>query len=171
VIDKVSRTCTVCAHVDRSAIDAALVARLDSIRDIAGQYGLKRASLDRHRQAHIPVALAQATQAAEVVEATSLLDQVRALLADARRIQQAAEAAKDLRTALSAVREQARTLELLARLLGELESSTTVTVNVNQAATELSTEELESYSEQLAELAQEQRDARALLAAGSEVTP
>jgi len=115
--------------------------------------------------------LAQATQAAEVVEATSLLDQVRALLADARRIQQAAEAAKDLRTALSAVREQARTLELLARLLGELESSTTVTVNVNQAATELSTEELESYSEQLAELAQEQRDARALLAAGSEVTP
>jgi len=123
-----TQRCKACSHPERAAIDAALVTGTGTVRDIAGQHGLSPSSLDRHRQAHIPAALAQATQAAEVVQADDLLGQVRSLLADARRIQQAAEAARDLKTALAGVREQARVLELLAKLLGELESSTTVNV-------------------------------------------
>jgi len=74
--------------------------------------------------------MALAAQAAEVVSGNTLLEQVRALLLDAKGIQAKASAAQDLKTALGAIREQARIFELLARLLGELESSTTVNVNV-----------------------------------------
>jgi len=125
------RVCTVCTHPERRAIETAQLAGIDTIRTIADQHAVSHQAVVRHR-AHIPQSLALASEAAEVVEAGTLLDQVRTLLADARRIQHSAEAAKDLKTALAGVREQARVLELLAKLLGELEGNgTTVNVQTN----------------------------------------
>lgn len=47
------RVCTVCRHRERGAIDEALVAGPDSIRDVAGQFRLSKSAVDRHRRRHL----------------------------------------------------------------------------------------------------------------------
>lgn len=124
------RPCTICTHDQRQAIDAALVAG-GAFRGIARQYAVSDDALRRHKQDHIPQALAQAQEAADVAHADDLLAQVRELQAKTQNILVQAEAAGDLRTALGAIREARGNLELLARLLGELNESRVV--NIYQA--------------------------------------
>jgi len=121
------RTCTVCGHDDRAAIDAALVTG-SPLRDVARQHGLSKDALFRHRSDHIPVSLARAQQAAAVAQADDLLAQLRALLAKALSLLAQAETGGDLRTALAGVREARATLELLAELEGELDRRQTVSI-------------------------------------------
>ncbi|HEV2461107.1 MAG TPA: hypothetical protein VGS80_22370, partial [Ktedonobacterales bacterium] len=59
------RVCTVCAHAERDAIDVALVAGTASYRHIAAQYGLAWARVKRHKDGHLPAALAHAEAARE----------------------------------------------------------------------------------------------------------
>ena len=79
--------------------------------------------------------MAQAAE--EVAQADSLLDQVRDLQARAHRILDKAERAGDLRTALGAIREAHGNLELLARLLGELNEQPVVNLNLSPEWLEL----------------------------------
>jgi hypothetical protein len=74
------------------------------------------------------VHLVKAQDAAEVAHADNLLEQVKSLQARALTILDKAEASGDLRTALSAIREARGNLELLAKLLGELQQEGTVNV-------------------------------------------
>jgi hypothetical protein len=69
----------------------------------------------------VPAALARAHEAAEVVQGDSLLAEARFLQARALRILRKAEQEGDLRAATAAIREARASLELLARLMGELE--------------------------------------------------
>jgi len=46
--------CKACAHPERAAIDAVLVAGRPSLREIGAQYGVSKDSLLRHYHAHIP---------------------------------------------------------------------------------------------------------------------
>lgn len=46
------RTCTVCAHPARDAIDTALETER-TLRDIAAQFGVSKTALHRHWRAHI----------------------------------------------------------------------------------------------------------------------
>lgn len=123
------RVCTICMRTDREGIDTALVGGNATLRDIARQHGVTKDALSRHRS-HITEALAKATEAGEVAKADDLLARIRELEAQAKGIQAKAEKAGDLKTALAAVREQTRIIELLARLAGELESRTHVDVSV-----------------------------------------
>src|SRR5437870_1772439 len=111
------RTCSVCVHADRQAIDAAAVAGTPN-RRIATQYGLTEAAVRRHRASHLPARLAKAKDAAEIAEAGSLLDQLRALRRRALGILERAEQADDPRTALLALREVRGTMEVEARIQG-----------------------------------------------------
>lgn len=77
-------------------------------------------ALFRHKQQDISTALMKAHEATEVSRADSLLGQLNRLAADARRIQQIAEAARDYRAALAGVRELTRLVELAARFSGEM---------------------------------------------------
>ena len=122
-----SRTCTVCKHPNRGAIDAALVAG-GSLRDIAGQYRISKSALARHKGSHIPAALALAQEAHEVAQAHDLLAQVRHLQTRTLAILDRAERTRELRTALAAIGEARRNLELLGKLAGELQQEGTVTV-------------------------------------------
>ncbi len=122
------RTCTVCLHPKRAEVDAALLAGTP-YRVAASRYESSVGALQRHRE-HIAPALAIAKQAERVAAADSILDKVAGLEADARRIGAAAEADGDGRTALAAVRELTRIVELLARLRGELDARGSVTVQV-----------------------------------------
>lgn len=113
------RTCTICNHTDRDKMDRALLAG-EPYRNIAKQYGTSYTALFRHKQEDIPAALMKAHEAAEVSRADSWLWQLNRLAADARRIQQKAEAAKDYRAALAGVRELTRLVELVAKLSGQM---------------------------------------------------
>lgn len=115
------RTCTVCPHPEREAIDAALVSG-ESTGKISGRYRtIDERALRRHRANHLPASLAKARDAEEVSRADDLLSQVRDLQGRALDILEKAEAAGEMRTALGAIREARGNLELLAKLLGELD--------------------------------------------------
>ncbi|MCH7584920.1 MAG: hypothetical protein IH941_07150 [Acidobacteria bacterium] len=116
------RSCTVCGHAKRNIIDDALVSGT-SLRNVAEQFRLKVTSLHRHKHSHVPATLAKAHEAREVAAADSLLDRLEQLTGEARRVKTKAERAGDLRTALAAIRELVRMVELLAKLRGELDES------------------------------------------------
>lgn len=143
------RVCTVCEHPSREAIDRALVGDTSN-RSLASLYDVSEAAVRRHKANHLPAKLVMAEQAAEIAEADNLLDQVRDLQSRTLAILEAAEASKQHRTALSAIREARSNLELLAKLLGELDDRPTVNILVSPEWLELRAVivgALEPYSE------------------------
>ena len=91
----------------------------------------------RHKGKHLPARLAMARAAEEVAEADTLLGQVKGLQGRAYALLDKAEEAGELRTALSAIREARGNLELLAKLLGELDERPVVNLNVSPEWLEL----------------------------------
>jgi hypothetical protein len=122
------KTCTVCSHQDRAAIDRALVDGA-SLRTIAGQYGTNKSALDRHRK-HLAPALTLAKQATVVTEATSLLSRVERIMSRCELIAEAATRERDWLPAIAASRELRSCLELLGKLSGEIQSGTRVAVQI-----------------------------------------
>jgi len=125
----VPRTCTICNHEQRPEIDRALLSE-EPYRSIAKRYGASASAVLRHRE-HLPVHLAKAKDAEEITQADTLLEQVRNLQTRALNILDRADEAGDLRTALGAIREARSNLELLAKLLGELQQEGTINVTVS----------------------------------------
>jgi hypothetical protein len=107
-----ARTCTVCRHPDRPAIDMMLVNHRP-FRDIAGRFNISKSAAVRHHDEHLPEALAKAQAAKETTQADDLLAQLRALRSKAMALLLAAEKSGDLRTALLGVREARGCLDLL----------------------------------------------------------
>jgi hypothetical protein len=126
----VPRTCTICAHRDRDAVDQALVAG-ETLRTIADRFSVSKTALVRHKENHLPASLVKAREAGEVARADDLLSHVRNLQTRTLRILTASEDAGELRTALTAIREARSNLELLAKLLGELDDAPKVNVAVS----------------------------------------
>ncbi len=124
------RKCTVCTHPDREAIDAALVEGV-AFPALVAKYRVSKDSLSRHKGNHLPAKMVMAQAAEEVAQADDLLEQVRDLQERTLAILEAAEATRQHRTALGAIREARSNLELLAKLLGELDESPTVNVLVS----------------------------------------
>jgi hypothetical protein len=112
------RHCTVCVHPQRDEIDKILV-NGEPYRYIALQYHVSEMSLSRHKS-HLNGLLLKAKNSQEVAQADNLLDDVKDLQNKALSILSKAEAEKDYRAATSAIREARGCLELLAKLLGEL---------------------------------------------------
>ena len=134
-----ARTCTICRHDGKEEINRAL---LDSepFRHIAARTGTSTTALQRHKNEHLPVALAQAVEAEQVANGDTLLEQLESLRAKASGILTAAEQAGDLRTALNGVKEIRATLELIAKLTGEL-------VNRHQVAVYDATDSFRPYED------------------------
>jgi len=109
------RTCTVCRHPDRPAVDQALVNH-KPFRTIADRFSLSKTALIRHHDDHLPETLTKAQAAREAGQADDLLEQVRALRSKSLSILLAAEKAGDLKTALTGVRTALACLELLAEM-------------------------------------------------------
>ena len=132
-----TRTCTVCSHPEREAIDRALVEG-QSTGKLAGRYRtLDERAIRRHRSNHLPTALARAQEAEEVSRADDLLAQVRGLQDRALTILGKAEDSGDLRTALGAIREARSNLELLGKLAGELDERPVLNFSVSPEWLEL----------------------------------
>src|SRR5215471_7933705 len=108
------RRCTACDHGEREAIDQALIDDKEGYRGIAKRFRLSSAAVLRHKADHLPASLLASRQAKEVLDGDKLMTKVISLEADAKRLQQTAEATGDIRAALQAVRELVRIVELQA---------------------------------------------------------
>jgi len=123
------RVCTICSHPQRAEIDAAAIAGA-SYRTIAHQFTVSRDALMRHKADHLLAELVKAKQAEDVSRATDLLAMATTRDKLALALLSRAERAGDLKTAVSALRVSLVSLELLARLRGELNEQTTVNILV-----------------------------------------
>ena len=148
------RTCTVCSHPERKAIDKAIVAG-DPYRGIAQRFAASPDAVLRHK-AHVLATLAKATSAAEVVHADDLIGR----LLDANRVTleilAEARAAGELDTALRAVARLEKQIELQGELLGELNRAPTVNIHTAPQWVQLQTlilTTLDPYPEAKAALA------------------
>jgi hypothetical protein len=124
------RVCTVCEHPEREAIDRALVGGASN-RSAASLYDVSEAAVRRHKGNHLPAKLVLAEKAAEVADADNLLDQVGDLQRRTMAVLEAAELSHEHRTALAAIREARGNLELLAKLIGQLDERPVVNLNVS----------------------------------------
>jgi len=124
------RTCTICTHADRAAIDQALL-NGEPFRHIAERTGTSTTALTRHKAEHISSTIAKARDAVEVAQADDLLREVRQLKAKAVSLLLQAEQAGDYRTALAGIREARACVELLLEVEGELDRRPIVNVTVS----------------------------------------
>ena len=105
------RTCSICNHAERAAIDKALL-NGESQRSIASHFNVSRASVERHRR-HIAAAI----QAQQAMTIERLLDDLADLQQRALALLTRAEQSSDLRAALAAIREVRGVVETGARLI------------------------------------------------------
>lgn len=123
------RTCTICQHPQRAEIDAAAIAGTP-YRSIAKQFHAGPAAVLRHNSEHLLAELVKAKQAEDVSRATDLLEMATERDKKALDLMGKAEAAQDLKTAGQMLRISLVSLELLARLRGELNEQQNTTVNI-----------------------------------------
>ena len=139
------RTCTVCTHKDRAELEGTLVAGV-SLRTIADRFAISKTALIRHKDAHLPPSLLKAKEAREEARADDLLSEVRNLQDRTLAVLEAAEASGEHRTALAAIAEARRNLELLGKLAGELDEHPVVNVLVSAEWITIRTVLLEALS-------------------------
>jgi hypothetical protein len=129
----------VCIHSNRKAIDAALVAG-EAAAALSVRYRpLSTTAIKRHRDAHLPMKLAKAKDAKEVSQADDLLAQIGVIRSQAKMLTDKAEAEGDYKTALAGCRELRGCIELLAKLLGEIDERPVVNVHLNPQWLEIRT--------------------------------
>ena len=130
-----ARTCSVCASRSVARIDAGLLEG-QSASHLARAFGVSRDAIGRHSKAgHAgPQAIVTASPVSVLPSTESrVLDQVRELGERSLAVLERAERAGSGALSLSAIAETRRSLELVAKLLGELSDRPPVQVNLYQA--------------------------------------
>jgi hypothetical protein len=126
------RVCTICSHDSRYDIDCFLVDRSMSYRDLAGRYGLSKTAIGRHvSEGHISELIALAADAERAAAGESLLDRIEALQTHTLGILEATEETNEHRTALAAIREARRNLELIGEVTKELNRAPTLNLSLH----------------------------------------
>lgn len=120
--------CKVCSHPERPEIDEALAAG-QAHRAIARRFGVTRDSIDRHAANHLTPALVRLRERREERGAARVVDRVSRL---ANRLEAMLDGLEEQGAAqgpmLQTIRELRPSLELLAKLTGELRPETAVQV-------------------------------------------
>jgi hypothetical protein len=128
-----------------------LVDRSKSYRDIALRYGLSKDAVSRHvSSGHIAELIALAADAERSAQADTLLDRIEALQGRTLAILEATEETHEHRTALAAIAEARRNLELIGEVTKELNRTPTLNLHLNAEWIEVRTaiiRALEPYSD------------------------
>ena len=119
------KKCTVCEHADVQLINERMLSGV-SIRKIADEFSLGRQSVQRHRHNHLPHELVKSKRLAEIEAADSLIDRIEDLYSKALEIMHLAEKDGKYQPAVSAIQQARASLELLAKISGELRTGTTI---------------------------------------------
>jgi hypothetical protein len=127
------------------------VDRSKSYRDIALRYGLSKDAVSRHvSSGHIAELIALAADAERSAQADTLLDRIEALQGRTLAILEATEETHEHRTALAAIAEARRNLELIGEVTKELNRTPTLNLHLNAEWIEVRTaiiRALEPYSD------------------------
>lgn len=121
--------CQVCYHPEAGAIDEAIVNGV-SIREIVERFNVSRGSVYRHKNKHLPKAIVKAKEIEDIAKADGLLAQAKDLQVRTLSILDRHEGKDDI-LALRAIREARNNLDLIGRVLGELDNSPKIAVLVN----------------------------------------
>ena len=112
------RTCTICRHPQRDAIDAALVSG-ETIRPLAHRFAISPDALKRHK-AHISRGIERARDAAVVTRWEGIEAYLQEVLDDLRRVVGKAERAGDFRAVVAASAQRVKIGALLGEVHGEI---------------------------------------------------
>ena len=125
------RVCTICSHEQRFAIEELLATRQSTYRGIARKYGVSEDAVSRHvKVGHVSQLLALAADAERAARADSLLDRIEALHSRTLAILEAVEGTDEHGTALAAIREARRNLELIGEVTRELDRAGTINLEL-----------------------------------------
>jgi transposase-like protein len=125
------RVCTICSHEQRFAIEELLATRQSTYRGIARKYGVSEDAVSRHVKAgHVSQLLALAADAERAAQADTLLDRIEALHSRTMAILEAVEGTDEHGTALAAIREARRNLELVGEVTRELDRAGTINLEL-----------------------------------------
>lgn len=114
--------CTLCNYHDRATIERKIATRELSMTDAARMVGCDKASISRHMTNHLTAKIAKAAEKTEISEG---LNAVNALLEQLEEVRGVLKRARDRggdqgdRTALKALAEWRKNIELTARITGE----------------------------------------------------
>jgi hypothetical protein len=114
------RACSICSHEHRDAMEDAFIAG-QAKRRIASQHGVTERAVRYHMREHLPTLLALARDAERAARADTLLDRLEVLQSQTLAILDAPE---DQRTALAAIAQARRNLELIGEVTKELDRGT-----------------------------------------------
>jgi hypothetical protein len=127
------RSCSICTHPERDRIDAALIDPHRRFLRVARRFGLTEMSVRRHVGNHLAADLVAADDLAELTRRESIAQRVLDLLAEAE--DRIAQHRDDATSAdhLRAVREARAILLDVAKLVGLVQATAEVNVNVGGA--------------------------------------
>jgi hypothetical protein len=120
------RACSICGHEHRDAMEDAFIAG-QAKRRIASQHGVTERAVRYHMREHLPALLALARDAERAARADTLLDRMEALQSQTLAILDAPE---DQRTALAAIAQARRNLELIGEIAKELDRTPTINLEL-----------------------------------------
>jgi len=120
-----ARDCTICNHPDRQVIEQRIITGTP-IRKIADEFEVGRESVSRHKHNHLPAEMVKSKRFAEVAAADELLERVEGLFDEASELLRMAKADGKYSAATSAIKEARSSLELIARITGDLKTGTVI---------------------------------------------
>ncbi|HCG56410.1 MULTISPECIES: hypothetical protein [Brevibacterium] len=124
---KIENKCSVCRHPDRETVDRELVAGL-TLREAADKYGLGKDAVGRHKRNHLSKTLKAVQERRETAGAQKAVDRAEELYVKASTILERSEEEGNGQLGLAAIKELRSTVELLAKLTGELDERPQVNV-------------------------------------------
>lgn len=124
------RRCTICIHPERAAIDRQLLSSV-TLRSIAQRFDVSEYALIRHRENHLGELVDQAAETLTEELVMNVWEEINRLKEEAARLQAEAEEQRDLKTALQALAEYRRVVELVCRLEGQVDQGARVNVLVS----------------------------------------
>jgi hypothetical protein len=148
------RTCTVCTHAERTAIERSLLAA-EPYRHIASRFGTSTTALQRHKAEHLSKRLAKAvTRSAEadVRTAIDVAGQLKAINSATLSVLRDARSAGDGLLSLQAIDRVQKQIELQAKLIDLINDGDTVNIIIAPQWIELRTVLLTALQGHLAAL-------------------
>jgi len=122
--------CLVCADPRQEVINAALALGKPSLRTLAQHFQIGAVSLGRHKKNHLSPALVTARQEQLRQGATTSAEQARSLVDEALAFLRSAKRSRNIQQGLQAIQQARATLELFAKLSGELDTRPELVVNI-----------------------------------------
>src|SRR5918999_684680 len=130
------RTCIVCSHEARGALEDAFIAGTPK-RRIAAHHGVSERAVRHHVREHLPALLALARDAERAARADNLLDRVEALQSRIEEFLSRVEHTDNYSATLGAFREMRSNLELIGEVTKELDRAGTINLELSPEWLEL----------------------------------